>query len=429
MSGWWQSLSDRLSNLRPRSAPPADEVQRYTFRCDCGTLLRGERTRKPQKPTCPQCANTWFIWPRNVYPTPPPFADSTRPIVSAVVESIDVPDDAKTPAAPRAEGTSGKTGPASKRRGKSPAANDPLAVITPPAAGGDDPEQDDANLVVIDEDGRTWGEFFGGVSGAVRRQLTPLRVAVITILIVLGGTSTLVLHQRRVEDARTVVQPASAAGIAAFHERDFPRAVRELQRATTAVDLLGRHDADSEAIRQFHREALVGERLARYVVLELLVEGHQAATAKPPDQSTLRQVANTVREGWLIFDAGGRAVSADEAGLTGKPGSRPRPLYRLDTPLMDGNVRADVVFTARPNAPLAKRLAEGAPRMIFAAQIEELYFPLGKQPAQITLRASTAFLLTDYENYVALGFVPTDEEDERQTRAVLDDQRGTGTGS
>ena len=372
MAGWL----GRTTSLFQK--PPLPLPEPFEVECDCGGKVVGQRAANYQKPTCSNCRRPVFVLPLNVYPRPlpksPPKNTSpkkggeskgTPTSTNAVVQDIPV----NSPTKP----TSGKK-PVAGRATASPVETEPELLREP--------------------------------RGPL---ITPLRLVSVAIILVSAVTISGLVHRNRIETAKATVATSADAGMAAIKEGDFAKAAKELEKARLAVDLLGRKDQTADEIRRFSREATALANLAASSLTEFLEETLANATS---GQTEPLRMASLDKNAWVIFDA--NVIPAAEGGN----------LLTVDSPvfLKKASVEIEIESVAISKAARSSESGEN-PRVIFAAQLEQVSVPKGEPPKSVlTLNGKTAFLWTSYNTYSAIGYRPHDAENEQQTKSLLDRQ-------
>ena len=365
MAGW---LNRAKSLFQP--APPP--VEPFVVYCDCGGKVTGVRTSTYQKPACPQCATPVFVLPGNVYPRPKSIAKAAPaapppPKPSRLPSSVVIDEAATASANKLLKADSHKSDESLPQR--------PTAILK------------DSNWKIV----------------------TPLRMIGAAIFIAGVLTFAGVWHRTSVENAKATVAKATDLGKAALLERDFTKAETELGRARAALDLLKRQDTAANDVRQLSREATAMSRIVGSPLFEILQETLAARTpgsTKPLLMSSLNQGA------WIIFDT--KLI----------PDTERKGRYQIDTPLSVNDINVDIVIESPVFDTLPDRDDFGETnRVIFAAQLDQMSQPEGDPAASVlTLDGKTCFLWTNYENYVSIGFLPSDDEAEKETRALLQRQ-------
>ena len=371
MAGWLNRTTS-LFKKQPPSTPEPFEVE-----CDCGGRIVGQRSPSYQKPKCPVCDRLVFVRPANVYPRPKPPAPGSKskssqpitPTKSGRSPSNTVKDDRPPPIPLRS------------------AAGKNATVSPPPSSLETEPAQ--------------WKE-------PRRPILTPLRIITFAILCISGLTFRFLWHRNAINVAQATVSAAADAGKAAVRENDFVTGAKELDRARRAVDLLGRKDQTADEIRRLSREATVLANLSSNSLTEILQE--TLSNARPGQSEPLR-MASLDKNAWVIFDT----------ILIPDPERQNR--FSVDAPFQLGKFSVQIEIDS-PLLAGVTQVSEETPRIIFAAQVEEMSAPQGDaMMSTLTLNGKTAILWTSYDTYYAVGFRPFDAEYEQQTKVLLERQR------
>lgn len=372
MAGW---LS-RATSMFQKSQPPPEP---FEVECDCGAKVVGRRLDVYQKPACPRCERPVFVLPANVYPQPRIKSkakrakddDATKPKRTSTNVVID--DQQLEPSPKASPGKSrSRTNPSSAQAAPSKSIRDqPLALDLP-----------------------------------VRRRITPLRLTVVAIVLVSAVTIGGIWHRHRVDRAKATVSQSADAGMAALRDREFAKAASELDQARAAVDILGRSDQAANEIRRLSREATTLAALAPSLLSEILEE--TIANGKPGQTEPLR-MSSMYKGAWVIFDA--RVMPANDG----------KDRCTIDAPIVLGKTSVSIEIDSSILRKASQTNDSGEPpRVIFAAQLEQLTAPEGKPPkSQLLLNGKTAFLWTSYDTFSAIGFQPHDAESEEQTRGLL----------
>lgn len=340
----WLSAAGKAFQRRPVKEP-----QRFDLRCLCGTALAGERVDSCQRLICPNCKTPHFILPASVYPplkTPKPAKlKQTLPkgiVPQRVVES--------TPKGGRAS---------------------PAAAVRPA------PER-----VRVFPWLKQW---------VLRKCLTPVRLVLLSVLCVMGGTAYWMVHTRAVQNAQIEIAAALKRGQEALSRKDFAAAADELDRACLALDVLGRDDGQARAIRQQRREAQAACHLALKTLYELLDEASAQNSSASQGKDWAETFRASYKDSWMVF----------EATVTRTNEPLPAPRFRIDFPIVSAQQRAVLLADLRVFDGLP--VERPSQRVIFAAQLEDCRRdPQSANTWQIVLRPDTAFLWSDAESYKAL---------------------------
>ena len=213
-------------------------------------------------------------------------------------------------------------------------------------------------------------------------------------------------HRNAIAIAQATVSTAADAAKVAIREKDFALGAKEYERARLAVDLLGRTDQTSDEIRRLSKEATALANLASSSLIEILQEA--LSDAKPNQTESLR-IASLDKNAWVIFDT--RLIPIDG-----------KDRFLVDAPIILGKVTIQIEIMSAVLARVPQN-DEDPPRVIFAAQIEEISAPQGDPPkSKLMLNGKSAILWTSYDTYFAIGFRPVDSEYEQQTKGLLQRQ-------
>jgi len=243
-----------------------------------------------------------------------------------------------------------------------------------------------------------------------RPWVTPLRLISLTIMTISAVTAAGLWHRQSIETAKATVAAATDVGTAAMREGEFAKAAKELGKARLAVDLLKRNDETADEIRRLSREATALANLAASSLTELLDE--TLANAKEGQTDPLK-MASLDQNAWVIFDT----------SLI--PLAEGKDRFLVDAPIFLRRVSVQIEIESATVGRMAHtEEMDEAPRVIFAAQLEELSAPQGEpRKSTLKLNGTTAFLWTSYETYCTVGYRPVDAESEKQTNAIIERQR------
>ena len=375
MSGWLSRASSLFQQAVPVPEP-------FEVECDCGGKVVGQRTATHQRPICHVCERPVFVLPANVYPKPTPKPTPKQSSQPKSIKQGDVTVRSRTPknvVADVSSPTPSSVSPAIQKLAQG------RKVEAKPVAEPLLPAEPRSPLI------------------------SPLRLISTAIVLISSLTAGGLWYRHRIENAKAIVAISADAGMAAIREHDFVKAAHELDRARLAVDTLGRTDQAAKDIRRFAREASALARLASNSLTEFLQE---TLTNSTPGQTEPLKMASLDKNAWVLFDA------------TIFPSDEGKDRLVIDAPIL---LRKNVVRIEIESATLrrASQSAESSdvPRVIFAAQLDQVSPLRGKPPTSVlTLNGKSAFLWTSYETYASVGYRPVDEEEERQTKAILQRQ-------
>ena len=371
MAGWLSRTTSLFQQPLPTPEP-------FEVECDCGGKVTGQRGATYQKPICPVCERPVFVLPANVYPRPKP----------------------KVPVQNKANQPAGRSNTA---RGPSNTLVDPGPAAAPSKSGtGKKPSVGRGPVPAASAEPESLREprrpFFSPL------RLISLAMFMVTLLTV-GG----LWHRNSIETAKATVAIAADAGQSAIRERKYTIGAKELERARLAVDLLGRKDPSAEEIRRLSREATVLANLASNSLTEFLEE--TLSRGNSGQKGPLR-LASLDKNAWVIFDTSLIPVDLE------------KDRFLVDAPLYLRSVVVDVEIESKAVGKFIRSNSSAEPqRVIFAAQLDELSAPEGEpRKSVLTLNGKTAILWTSYETYNAIGYHPSDTENEEQTKSLLERQ-------
>ena len=341
-------------------APEKITEQPFEVVCSCGGVLRGVRRQDSRTVDCPRCGERVFVLSIDVYPQP-------RPKEFPKKETI--PE----------RSTSPETAP--KKRVKRPRVRERLRK-----------RAKDVREKV--------GLLLRRTADRQKKIFTPFRLVLLCMTALIVGTIYLVVHRSALERAESTLRNASENGYSALSDGDFLTASKEFQSACEALDILGRDDETARAIRQMSKETTAAVHLARDSLFEIVTSfpeafGEEAASW---NYGGAWIVIETIVEKPTIVDGVDRVT--------------------IDYPLIVDD--CSVVIEADSAILDQLSLRDGPRKVIFAAQLES--FRLVGGSWVIRLKAETAFLWSNYDNYRALSFAMEDPQTEQELRELLDHQ-------
>lgn len=373
MPGW---LSTATNIFRRKSeAPP----QTFQIRCGCGKSVSGERTRTEQTTTCPGCKTALFVLPASVYPLPRTQVPKKK---VALMERAPV-DDETFSTTTKTLNPDSTAGAGRRRRGSVAAAETKTATTLLQPSFGERLRHsvEPANLDRLR-----------------RNLLTPLRMVLLGVALVVVATVWWIGHLRALDRARDVLATVPRLAEESLQEGDAAEAARQFSRLSHAVTLLGRDDSQSRHWHQLARETAAISDLVTAALHEILQEAAEAEAGS--DTSTWSNSFRVnYRDGWVLIDA---PISREtDASDTTR--------WTIDFPLAVGEHRGRLIA----EIPALKRaLADDGStrRVIFAAQLADCRLESGSDPVwRIELRPETGFLWSGAETYRLAG-LPADDE-------------------
>ncbi len=408
MSGWLSRARDALSGRTAETVPEPIQIP-----CLCGRTIETTRRESFQRVICKNCGEPFFILPLDVYPRP--VLKRVRPAKVAKIAS-------PTKSAAPANRTVARDSPSATEPTKSL-----VAVPTP------DLQQ-------------KWER----ATQTVRRQFTPLRIIVASLVMVLGLTGWWQRNRAALSRAEGDYTAAVEAGNAALQKKDFLAAATEFERAAHAVDLLHRTDIAAELARQRHRELTAINTLLQASLPEILVSA-RLAKQKSDAVTAESNFAHLHVGRWIVLQTEiGRSssesgqlnwdqslqIEEDVLSLTASlPAFLKIPANSSPTvlaaPAAGGLAAPNAPAVADQNQDAASHpdpKAEsntdesGFREIIFAAQIKSLRWNIQKSQWDLELNPTTSFLWSNFDLLIAAGLMPDELRTEAQLKTLLLDQ-------
>lgn len=247
MSGWLGQLVETASlRLGGRRAEQPPENQPFAVVCECGQEHEGIRRRRHLQIVCNECGAALFVLPASPYPPPP----HRKP----------------------------------KRRGKP--SRERLAEDRAVAEPGDRPDSLSDSVLEIpvhtaDRIGAAWHRFVsrltGGVRGAIaavgrfiRAQLTPVRLAIAAVILVMAGSAIWTVRSGQIETATRNYERGREDGLRFVEQESFADAAAAFELAAQSADALGLDDAEATAVRIAARELRAATDLSTDSLVTLL---------------------------------------------------------------------------------------------------------------------------------------------------------------
>lgn len=383
----------KAANVFKRDVP--DTPQSFEVYCECGQNHAGIRRAAHQHLICKACGASLFVLPQDVYPPPHipnPVAKKRkkkRPKVGTTAPEIDF---------------SPEFGQASGRGQLSE--NESLSK---PRKRGKHPEVDEHHQSATDlvpQPGllsRTSGKLTGTIQylrSAWREFWTPYRQLALLILGVLALTGYYAIRQSRLRDAVMVAKVELDLGSQAVAERDWVQARQHFERATAAVDLLGRGDLEANAIRQYLRETTALTRLTSTPLFELmdLAEEHYVQHGAEHWQEEFER---KFQGGWYVIEGDVRSVN-DPAVM--EDGFQFELVYPVTVGSRQRPVNVQVDFRLANHLPAVnmsqtEEVSEGI-LTVFAAQLSECF--IGQDGEWVVrFNPQTSFFWVNRPTYIA----------------------------
>ncbi len=354
----WLSIA---SKSRRRREPEIS--QSFEIRCVCGELLQGQRRPRPQEVVCEQCGDPTFVLPLDTYPqmvVPGAKTKSFAAESEAPATATEVPEPETTAAEP------------------------------PP-------------LVEVKA-----GMLRRRKSFEPLRLLTPFRLVILAVVMMLGGTGYWMFRTSQISQAESALSALEERAITQLKVENFDAAAREFQKAVAALDVIGNDDPHARWVRQMHRETVAAARLAPDSLFEVVHQAEQWRHKPGRGTEAWRDYFRaTYGETWMVLETTLWSVDDVED-----------PHYRIDIPLvMDGTpVRIETDSKLLADLPVVGESYDA----IVAVQLKDCWLDRSTQQSWVVeLDAETAFLWSDSKNYAALGFQADDLHTAEKTDQLL----------
>ena len=350
-----------FSRVLQGSAPAAAEPVPFSLTCRCGSVVSGIRGERMHVAVCRECRFQICVLPVSPYPRPKVRAPKKKTPKPSVLRDTVEPD-VRTPP------------PSANRSSRSVGGAKPSEVKKSTRA--DSKPQEEIR--------REKSPF----AIPRRRIVTPLRLIAVGMIGVVTLAGWWVVHRRAVAQAVVIFAEATKAGRAALAESDFDLADLQLQRAVSALELLGRDDRDARQVRQLAREATAARGLALSSLFELIGEARSARKISAANwQQTIK---HNYQGRWFLVETNGLLLT------TGDP-----PQWQFSVPLIPGTEPLQI----SGDLTNWSRLFGSTPptQVILAGQLDEIRPLAGDQGLEIVLKKETLCLWTNPDVYSALG--------------------------
>ncbi len=393
MSGWLSRAKGAFGGREAEISPEPIEIA-----CPCGRKVEATRRRDFQRVLCKNCGEPFFLLPLDVYPRPVMKVRKVKPPKHDLKKTKSAAGTKSSPAQPDAQTATAPTRPSIDLR---------------------------KDLSVV--------------GGRVRRQFTPLRLMVLSLLAVIGLTGWWQWTRAARSGAELEFKTVTEAGLAAIQKMDFVEAAQQYARAAHAADLLQRHDVPAEQARQSFRQLTAINSLMNRSLVELL-EAAKDRRKKGEVAAVESEFASLHAGRWVVLhsEVTPASDSSDPATaslweqrvqiegevlvLTGSLSIfakvlAPRPPLVAPDGIAAAN--GNEVPDAQPQLALNDL---GQREVLFAAQVESLKWNATQSVWVLTLKSSSGCLWTDYDLLLATGFLPDELRNEQQLRTLLLEQ-------
>ncbi len=383
MPSWLTKAKAAFKSPEPKPPEP------FRMVCVCGEILDGVRGEREQRLTCSRCGYEMFVLPESVYPAPD--------LPSSPLRKKIVPPQKRKAEAPAEEETAENAGPADEIK------------LAPPQQKTAEPEKRSPGVEsqTIDVD------HLRGIRDlrpASRKIITPFRLLLIGIIVVVSITGYAVVHSRNLDRAQLVLAEESKLGRAALDEENLFMALEHFDKVNDALTTLGSNNEESRELRQLYWEVRAGNELTPNSLHEMLSEASSSYDKENP----------SAWEDLFEFTYNGKWVVLE----TKLPETQASPEeIRIAIPVIMPGQTAQIAITGDKIS--GWELNETPEKIIFAGRIESC-LP-GEENGTtwvIRLDAESVFLWSNPQTYHLLGFLP----DEKTNQILTEQSRYAGGG-
>lgn len=377
----------RLVGTAPAVIPVA-----WERRCHCGATLTGERRTTWIQSGCPECGEVHFILPANVYPTcrrvpslvlGGSWSSRLRTVTGELISGT------LPPAASAESAVAGPEDYAPPRRQPDSAET---ATSRPPRQW---PVVRLPKLRLPNLNPLPW----------LRRQFTPLRILILSAVLVAALTGWWLVHRGRLESARLAWRSAMDAAAVALDERDLAELKGHLEDAVAAAETLSRRDDDARHAENLLRQTTAVLELSS---VDLLRELERVKEARGDRQQEVVERSGRLLAGeWFVFDCRLR------------PSTRIPDGSEFDLPFRIDGLRA--VFLVNSPWLAQAQESQGETSLLLAAQVAELILDADSTPPVLEFRLdpNSVTLMTSEAHWEAVGF-PVETDAVREQLASQD---------
>ncbi len=367
----------RRSWVRLRAAAPDELPEPYDLQCECGTRVRGTRGRTWKQTVCPECMAPLFVLPTNVYPT-------TRRVPSDVI-----PGSLLRRAAVITGDLLRKQQQASPQQ--------------PDGSAADSPSDDSSEHSTASAAERRLPRIRPTV--LLRRTFTPFRLIVAGTLLAVVLTGATVVHQRRLDAARTTWLRAVDQVPQLLTEGDLPALERTLSSACRAAQIIGRSDRQSRLMKSLLEQTRAAADLNRVSLPAVIAS---IASGRPPADSPV--TAPELTQYAFLVD------SYIDSSRTGSPE------FLIDLPLLPDQP-ARLTVTLPPLAEYLETRDDG--RCLFAFRVLCAIPPSLSDGRgwQVVIDPQSFVLFTSPDLCRLLGLLNNDASDDALLALLADQQR------
>ena len=357
--------------------------------CECGETVRGVRRSSWIESECPNCCQSVFVLPTNVYP-------STRSVPSevlggsfserlkAVIAEL-APKRSKDVATPETVPEPFETVKAAAAAGTSAAASTSAAVSK---------RRLTLRLPRVD------------IKGMVVRTLTPFRLLMLSMVTVIGLTIYWMTWQQHVESAQQTWLRTSEQAEDFLSSSDMINLEATLRQAIDSGYTLGKADPDWRTRLNLLQETTAVNSMAAYDLLTAFHRSYDEQNRIVADAE--RQVAEAAASGTFVFDSYLR------------PSTRDDTIFLMEFPGTPGRHAVEVMLPIGQIENLIEHT--GDERAIFAAKIKAVIAPQPKthQSWLLLIDAESFVLMTSHRHCRFIGLT---DQDDPVLPGILDRQK------
>lgn len=226
----------------------------------------------------------------------------------------------------------------------------------------------------------------------IRRQVTPFRLLMLAVTIVITLTAAWMLHRRQLEQARIAWRSALDETELVLSDRNFGQLEQILLKADQAARTLGRRDLEVGAVRNLLRQTTAINGLNSDDIYSELSTAYSADGQLDPGR--VEGLCRDVCTGWHVFECRLLSVPETDFGVAG--------MLELDYPIRVHSHKVRILA----DSSLLNSALVAAPdsTLIFAASIESCSGPDSvTQQWVLRLRSDSCALVTTREHAEQFG--------------------------
>lgn len=339
----------------------------YSLVCNCGHLLEGERTASSQQVRCPVCETTFYVLPRDVYPTPqivetPPPEPAAKTITFA---PADAPATQKAPRHQTEEESWLDPEPENEYEDQTERLAEPVD-LTPK---------------------RVWMERPSGKT--VRKQLFRVSLAAALLMLL---TAWGISRRNEIREAEKNFQLHHERAVSFADEGLWEEAFAEAELGVKAAKILKRQDSASIELFTLFKELEILQNLSNFSPIEIVMQ-KQGEEFTHEDWERQFRVTHSGR--WVILDATVRR-NQNEPPNSSEDRKKTVTSYEFEFPV--GLEGEDVRFVWSRTPEWFERLSyrDQKSRVLIAAKLHSVRYPAKDSEAwEIVLSADDSHLWTN----------------------------------